>query len=144
VLEQVRATCNGGSNTDTRFPAPRGGGYSSAAVGVATLAVSLLWLRVQECLIVRAAAVNATSVILGRSRVGIFPPTDSLLFPIALHRHELDDALGLEGQDGVGFELIVVGEAGVQADDAFGLLLRHGADQLQRERAVEADQHHAI
>jgi hypothetical protein len=58
-----------------------------------------------------------------------------------LYSQEIDDALGLEDQDGVGVDLVVVLEAGVKADDEFGPQVRHGADQLQRQRATAADQH---
>jgi len=58
-------------------------------------------------------------------------------------RLEAYHALGLEDLHGVGLKLIVAGKSFVQADDALGLPLRHGADQFQREFSFQADEEHA-
>src|SRR5450759_353047 len=56
------------------------------------------------------------------------------------HRLEARDALGLEDLHGVGLELVVAGEALVQADHALGPAARHGADHFKRQLALEADE----
>ena len=49
------------------------------------------------------------------------------------------DALGLERLHGVGLELVVAGEAFVEADDSLRLSLGNGADQFQRQFALQAN-----
>lgn len=45
---------------------------------------------------------------------------------------------------GVGFELVVAAEAFVEADDALGFALGHGANQFKRQLALEADEKQAV
>src|SRR3989442_1128458 len=56
------------------------------------------------------------------------------------HRLEARDALGPEGLHGVGLELVVAGEAVVEANHALRFALGHDADQLQRQFALKADE----
>ncbi|MGE3151178.1 MAG: hypothetical protein AB7G48_00995 [Nitrospiraceae bacterium] len=53
-------------------------------------------------------------------------------------------SFGFEDLHGVRLELIVPGKAFVEAHHAFGLLVRHGADQFQSQFALQTDQHRTI
>ena len=61
----------------------------------------------------------------------------------ALHRLETGHALGLEDLHGVGLELVVAGKAFIKAHDALRLLFGHGANQLQGQLPLKADQQRA-
>src|SRR5450830_381413 len=63
-----------------------------------------------------------------------------VMVPTPSHRLEARDALGLEDLHGVGLELVVAGEALVQADHALGPAARHGADHFKRQLALQADE----
>lgn len=56
------------------------------------------------------------------------------------HRLETGDALGLKDLDGVRLELVVAGESFVEAHNAFGLPVTHGANEFERQFTLKANQ----
>src|SRR5665811_14218 len=61
-----------------------------------------------------------------------------------LYRLETCNALGFENLYCIGFELVVAGEAFIEADNAFGLEVGHCTDECLRQLPLQADEESAF